>query len=126
MNAIESGLPQSTVSVDFEQLQAALTASLGRNPVHDEQHRSCTSQDVARQVWNKLERMAATQRRRSRQRLLARAKWTLVGWTACFFVGGVYAGLTTDDWLLLTVGLSMVSSGTIMWSVVQVFDYGTR
>lgn len=107
---------QGTVTVDVHQLETALLESLGRNPSLEER----AIGEVASQVFNKLEKSVCSEQRRRRMQTLTRARRTLIGWVSCFVVGGIYAGITSGDWLILNVALSMITSGTIMWSMIEV------
>jgi hypothetical protein len=107
---------QGTVTVDVHQLETALLESLGRNPNLEER----AIGEVASQVFNKLEKSVCSEQRRRRMQTLTRARRTLIGWVSCFVVGGIYAGITSGDWLILNVALSMITSGTIMWSMIEV------
>ncbi|HZH05986.1 MAG TPA: hypothetical protein VEY69_04860, partial [Lautropia sp.] len=107
---------QGNVTVDVHQLETALLESLGRNPSLEER----AIGEVASQVFNKLEKSVCSEQRRRRMQTLTRARRTLIGWVSCFVVGGIYAGITSGDWLILNVALSMITSGTIMWSMIEV------
>ena len=121
MNGKEVRSYKGTVTVDVLQLETALLASLGKNPSLEER----AIDEVALQVFNKLERSSVLEQRRRGLQSLARARATLIGWITCFVVGGIYAGITSGDWLILNVGLSMITSGTIMWSMIEVCkDWG--
>jgi hypothetical protein len=121
MNGKEVRSYKGTVTVDVLQLETALLASLGKNPSLEER----AIDEVALQVFNKLERSSVLEQRRRGLQSLARARATLIGWVICFVVGGIYAGITSGDWLILNVGLSMITSGTIMWSMIEVCkDWG--